>query len=129
MKKIILFFLVVWFLFSFSPVFADILPDYEDRCAKYLSTISSKIESMTCIQNCLKEKGEDSNFFCKKYVCWDGNMCLYTNKDKLSHSERYIEWEKNAQEAMILKSTIILLVCAGIFAWTFIYRKRKKNHV
>lgn len=125
MKKIILFFLVVWFLFSFSPVFADILPPFEDRCAKTIVTKESKEEAETCMKDCLA-KMPDGHFFCEKYSCWNGDICLYTNKDKKTLSLRYLEAEK---EAMIIKSTIILLVCAGIFVWTFIYRKRKKNHV
>lgn len=126
MKKVIWFFLLIGFFFSFSSAFADILPPFEDQCAKTIVTKESKKEAENCMKNCLAEMS-GGNFFCEKYSCWNGDICLYTNKDKMVRSERYLEGEKNTQESIIIKSTVILLVCAGIFAWTLIYRKRNKK--
>lgn len=128
MKKVIWFFLLLGFFFSFSLAFADVLPPFEDQCAKYITTDESIIKSKACMANCLIGRYWNT-FFCEKYSCWDGRICLYTNKDKKELTHQYLNAEKGFQRSMIIKNTIVILLCAGVFIGTFIYRKRNKKDV
>lgn len=137
MKKIIPFICILCATTTYS--FADLALPYEDQCAKSIVTQESKQQFETCMQECLK-KDAGNDWMCQKYSCGWPDICLYTNRDKETRSEKYLqaEWNMaqksqsspiNSQKDMLAKAVLVLLLCVGVFLWTIMTHKKKKKHV
>lgn len=135
MKKIIPFICILCATTTYS--FADLAIPYEDECAKSIVTEESKASYYKCMKRC-DEEGQ----ICFPWSCWrlGEAVCVYTNRDKETRSEKYLqaEWNMaqksqispiNSQKDMLAKAVLVLLLCVGVFLWTIMTHKKKKKHV